>query len=143
MSKTGVLVVAVMLAVIPNQMASAQWCPIDLAGSFNGSCWSGPDGVINSDDFSALNQAFQGNFAGYCDGTPLIERMDLNCDGQLNDPDLDVFFCKKSGGSDVDCCPGCEPALVVPAVSTWGMLAIVLLVLTVGTVVIRRGKVAA
>jgi hypothetical protein len=138
MSRTGVLFVAIMFAVLPNRMASAQWCPIDLVGSFDGSCWSGPQGVINIDDNVALIQEVNGSFAGYCDGTPTVEIMDLNCDGQVNGLDADVFLCIDTGGSDLDCCPNCDPALTVPAVSTWGMVALMLLVMVAGTVVLRR-----
>lgn len=140
MSRTGFLVVAAMFAVVPHQMASAQACPIDLVGAFDAEndCWEGPDGNLSIDDSVALTQALQGTFVGYCDGTPTGERMDLNCDGQLSIDDFVVFTCISQGGSDLDCCPDCEPPLGVPAVSTWAILALVLLVMVAGTVVLRR-----
>lgn len=140
MSRTGFLVVAAMFAVVPHQMASAQACPIDVVGAFDAenNCWAGPDGIIGIDDGVAVLKAFQGTFEGYCDGTPPEERMDLDCDGQIDIDDSVVFTCISQGGSDLDCCPDCDPALGVPAVSTWGILALVLLVMVAGTVVLRR-----
>ena len=138
MSRTGFLVVAAMFAVVPHQMASAQACPIDVVGVFDGACWTAPNGNVSVDDLVALIRAIQGTFEGYCDGTPTGERMDLNCDGQINDLDMLVFNCIGGGGSDLDCCPDCDPASSVPAVSTWGILALVLLVMVAGTVVLRR-----
>lgn len=140
MSRTGVLVVAAISTVVLHQMASAQLCVRDVVGAKDGenNCWPGPDGIVNFDDVSALTRAIQGTFVGYCDGTPTEERMDLNCDGQITIDDDAVFVCLDLGGSDLDCCPDCEPVVGVPAVSTWGILALVLLGMVAGTVVFRR-----
>ena len=54
MSRTGFLVVVVMFAVVPNQMASAQLCLQDVVGALEGenNCWTAPNGTVNINDLS-------------------------------------------------------------------------------------------
>jgi len=122
-------------------------CAADITGSPQSGehdCLAAPDGFINTTDLLSIMLAVDsGETQPYCDGTSSLESLDLNCDGQVTEGDMDAWWCLQSGGGS-ECCDIGVSGGVIPATSEWGLLTMMTTILVVGTIAFnRRVKVVA
>ena len=122
-----VLVSVVFVGLLATQGRFAQaggvcTCNADLDGN----------GVVNINDTFIMVNCFGGDCSG------CVNSCDIDCDGTVaGQGDLDALECMLNQNNPHLCCPNSN---IVPTVSTWGMLALVLFVLVAGTVVFKRVK---
>lgn len=89
-------------------------CTTDIVGSFVGGCWTGPNGITNpGGDIFALVKCVTGAFEPLCGGGTLADVCDVNCDGDIDECDLQAGIC---GFQGAPCCdPTCDPPTAAPA----------------------------
>lgn len=90
------------------------------------------DGQINGTDFTAFSGCFSGNGV---DAGIACGHGDFNGDGDCDCDDLLLFQDVWTGGGAP---PGLPQCAGIPAVSTWTMIIMLLLIASVGTVIARR-----
>ncbi len=93
------------------------------------------DGDVDPADFAAFESCFTGSGGGPID--PQCAPGDFDGDGDVDCDDWDQFVLAWTSPDDPPGFPPCAGA--IPTVSEWGLVLMTLLLLTTGTMVLRRG----
>lgn len=86
--------------------AVAGGCPCngDVTGGDKGGCYSAPDGIPSFLDIQTILVHITREPIVYCDGTPVLDRLDVNCDGRINFCDYNIAICSFQTNNDPACC---------------------------------------